>query len=155
LTTLRPVRDDDLPAFFAHQLDRTAQHMAAFIADDAADRVAFNAHWARIRANAGIRIATIEHAGRVAGYILSFERNGLREVGYWIARSLWGRGIATEALASFLVALTDRPLYARVASDNAASMRVVQKCGFIELRRETAFANARSAEIEETIFLLA
>ncbi|HTK29707.1 MAG TPA: GNAT family protein [Vicinamibacterales bacterium] len=56
------------------------------------------------------------------------------EIGYWLAEPLWGRGITTEALAAttaFAIAqhgLTR--LYARVADWNAASVRVLEKCGY-------------------------
>jgi len=41
---LRAVTLDDLPAFFAHQLDAEANRMAAFTAKDLADENAFIAH---------------------------------------------------------------------------------------------------------------
>ncbi|HEX5190933.1 MAG TPA: hypothetical protein VFW16_15420 [Streptosporangiaceae bacterium] len=47
-----------------------------------------------------------------------------------------------------------RPLYARAASDNAASLRVLQKAGFRRLGTEVSFASARNANIEETILRL-
>ena len=70
----------------------------------------------------------------VAGNLGSFEREGLREVGYWIARAYWGRGVATAALAQFLAVEGHRPLYARVATHNIGSRRVLEKCGFTVLR---------------------
>jgi RimJ/RimL family protein N-acetyltransferase len=51
-----------------------------------------------------------------------------REVTYWIGRSYWGKGIATDALTAFLAVDRSRPLHARVASDNVASRRVLEKC---------------------------
>ena len=47
-----------------------------------------------------------------------------------LIRALWGRGIASEALAEFLHLEQSRPLYAGVAPHNIASIRVLQKCGF-------------------------
>lgn len=41
------------------------------------------------------------------------------------------RGIATEAISSFLLLEQTRPLYGSVAKHNAASIRVLQKCGFV------------------------
>jgi RimJ/RimL family protein N-acetyltransferase len=41
-----------------------------------------------------------------------------------------------------------------VASDNAASMRVLRKSGFTIIGTETSFAPARQCEIEETILRL-
>jgi RimJ/RimL family protein N-acetyltransferase len=48
-------------------------------------------------------------------------------VTYWIGRSYWGKGIATDALTAFLAVDRSRPLQARVASDNVASRRVLEK----------------------------
>ena len=47
-----------------------------------------------------------------------------------------------------------RPLYARAASDNAGSLRVLGKTGFRIIDTEVSFAPARGTEIEETILRL-
>jgi hypothetical protein len=73
---------------------------------------------------------TILFDGHVAGNIVSFEKSGEREVGYWIGRKYWGKGVATRALSTFLGHVKKRPLYAHVAKDNIASNRVLEKCGF-------------------------
>jgi RimJ/RimL family protein N-acetyltransferase len=147
---LRVVRPSDLPLFFEHQRDPAASRMAAFTARDPGDRRAFDAHWNRIRADPGITLRTVV-CGIVAGYVVAFERLGQPEVGYWIGRDYWGRGIATAALRLFLAVLPAQPLFARVAADNAGSLRVLEKCGFTVLGHETSFANARGADIVETI----
>jgi RimJ/RimL family protein N-acetyltransferase len=59
----------------------------------------------------------------------SWGDSGEREVTYWIGRSYWGKGIATDALNAFLAVDRSRPLHARGASDNVASRRVLEKCG--------------------------
>ena len=66
----------------------------------------------------------------VAGNVVSFEEDGQRGVGYWIGRRFRGRGVATAALSASLEIVETRPLYARVAKHNAASIRVLEKCGF-------------------------
>ena len=66
----------------------------------------------------------------MAGNIVSFVNSGEREVGYWIGREFWGRGVATRALAGFLRLEARRPLYAGVARHNAASIKVLENCGF-------------------------
>jgi RimJ/RimL family protein N-acetyltransferase len=75
-------------------------------------------------------------------------------VTYWIGRSYWGKGIATDALNAFLAVDRSRPLHARVASDNVASRRVLEKCGFRVIAAERNLAQARSAEIEELVLRL-
>jgi L-amino acid N-acyltransferase YncA len=42
-------------------------------------------------------------------------------------------------------------LYARVAYDNVASRRALEKCGFRLVATERSFAEARSGEIEEVV----
>ena len=38
--------------------------------------------------------------------------------------------------------------------DNLASLRVLEKCGFVVIGREKGFANARGMEIEEVVLEL-
>ena len=124
---LRDIEPDDLPIFFEHQRDPVAVAMVVFRSRDKAE---FNAHWAKILADDTSLKKTIVADGQVAGHIASFMRDGEREIGYWIERTLWGRGIASAALAAFLCLEQRRPLYAGVAPHNIASIRVLQKCGF-------------------------
>jgi RimJ/RimL family protein N-acetyltransferase len=90
----------------------------------------------------------------VAGSVASFEDFGQLEVTYWLGREFWGKGIATRALASLLAFQTTRPIYARAAKDNAASLRVLQKCGFVITGEDKGYANARGQVIEEYILTL-
>ena len=92
---LRPVEDADLPIFLAHQDDPVAVAMAAF-PTRAPD--VFYEHWATIRADPVNVTRTIVADGVVAGDIVSWIAGDHREVGYWVGREWWGRGIATNAL---------------------------------------------------------
>ncbi|MFF3867575.1 GNAT family N-acetyltransferase [Micromonospora sp. NPDC001898] len=58
------------------------------------------------------------------------------------------------ALALLLESVHVRPLFARVASDNVGSLRVLQRTGFAVTGTEASFANGRNTEIEETILRL-
>jgi RimJ/RimL family protein N-acetyltransferase len=127
-TRLRNVLADDLPIFFEQQLDPVANQMAAF---PARDRDAFMAHWAKIMADESNILKTILYDDQVAGNIVSWEHSGEREVGYWLGREFWGKGIATQALILLLQQVTARPVYAYVAKYNLASIRVLEKCGFM------------------------
>lgn len=151
---LRDVTDDDLPIFFEQQLDPDANHMAAFTSKDPTNRGAFDDHWARIRADDTITNQTILCDGQVAGSVASFEDFGQLEVTYWLGREFWGKGVATQALAAFLNYQTTRPIHAHVAKDNAASLRVLQKCGFVITGEGSGFANARGQETEEYMLTL-
>ena len=152
---LRQVIASDLPIFFEQMRDPEAIQMAAFTSQNPDDRAAFDAHWARIRAADDILLRTILVDGRVAGSVSTYPDDGRRETTYWIGREFWGRGIATAALEAFLQQETRRPLYARAAADNAASIRVLEKCGFVLTGRDRGYANARQAEIDEVVMELA
>jgi ribosomal-protein-alanine N-acetyltransferase len=57
------------------------------------------------------------------------------ELGYWLGETLWGRGIATEAVQGITAYAADRfglcRLFAGVFETNAASVRVLQKAGYV------------------------
>jgi RimJ/RimL family protein N-acetyltransferase len=152
--TLREVRDEDVAVLFEQWADPVAAHMAAFTPPDHMDRDAFERRWARLRADESLVNRVILVDGEIAGSIGSWGDPGEREVTYWIGRSYWGKGIATDALSAFLSLDPTRPIYARVASDNLASRRVLEKCGFHVIATDRGFAEARSAEIEELVLRL-
>jgi RimJ/RimL family protein N-acetyltransferase len=124
---LREVIASDLPIHFEQQRDPASSAMAVL---PPRDRAAFDAHWAKILADPAVVVRTVLHDGQVAGSAVSFMRGGQREVGYWIARERWGKGVATAALRLLLEEVTDRPLFARVAVANIGSLHVLAKCGF-------------------------
>ena len=97
------------------------------------DRAAFDEHWRRILANDQNVVRTIDVEGAAAGHVSSWPAEGRRYVGYWLDRGLWGRGLATAALAAFLEEFPDRPLHALVSTTNIGSIRVLEKCGFVEV----------------------
>jgi ribosomal-protein-alanine N-acetyltransferase len=67
------------------------------------------------------------------------------ELGYEVVRRLWGRGLATEAAAAVVAygfsVLGVHRIEAGILPDNVASVRVVQKLGFVEegTRRDYLF----------------
>jgi RimJ/RimL family protein N-acetyltransferase len=151
---LREVRDEDLAILFEQWADPVAARMAAFTAPDHMDRDAFERRWSRLRADATVIARAIVVDGEVAGSIGSWGEPDEREITYWIGRSHWGKGIATCALDAFLTVDPSRPLHARVAYDNVASRRVLEKCAFRVVATERGFAEARSGEIEEFVLRL-
>ncbi|WP_436534866.1 GNAT family N-acetyltransferase [Actinoplanes sp. HUAS TT8] len=151
---LRPIVDSDLDALFEQMRDPESVRMAGFTAKDPDDRAAFDAHMAKIKAWPGVVNRAITLDGRLVGSIASFLMGDDTEFTYWIDRAFWGQGIASRALALLLDEVPVRPVLARVAGDNAGSLRVLQKAGFVVTGTEVGFANARNAEIEETILRL-
>jgi len=125
--SLQEIRPDDLPILFAQQRDPVANSMAAF---PAREEDGFMAHWTKILADPTVIARTVLLDGQVAGNVVSFKHEGHREVGYWFGREFWGRAVATRALSAFLGLVPERPLYAGGAPHNAASIRVLEKCGF-------------------------
>ncbi len=148
---LRDVSEADLPIFFEHQLDPDATRMAAF---PARDRDAFMAHWSKILKDETVTTQTILFDGQLAGNIVSWEQFGEREVGYWIGKEYWGKGVATRALAAFLGYVSARPLYAHVAKHNIGSRRVLEKCGFRICGEDTVLADVLGEQVEEFILKL-
>ena len=149
---LRKVVESDLPTFFAHQANPAATRMAAFTARD---EDAFMAHWRKTLAEPTGVARTVVLDGDVAGYVVSWERQEGREIGSWIGEEFWGKGVATRAVAAFLDEDATRPLYAHVVKHNAASIRVLQKCGFSAAGEATRPPDEHGEALVELILVLA
>ena len=141
---LRDVVESDLDAFYEHQREPEANEMAIF---PARDRGTFDAHWQRTLADDSAIKKTIVHEGEVAGNVLSWEQDGKRLVGYWVGRRFWGKGLATQALTELVEGIPQRPLHAWVATTNVGSIRVLEKCGFVQV-------GSRTTDVEELLFEL-
>lgn len=148
--SLRDVIESDLPIFYEQQLDPEATQMAAF---PSRDRDAFMAHWAKIMVNEYVTLKTILFEEHIAGNVVSWEQSGEQEVGYWLGKEYWGKGIATQALAEFLGYLKIRPLVAHVSKHNIGSLHVLQKCGFT-ITGENKFPEENGLVIEEYLLKL-
>ena len=151
--SIRPVKADDLPIFFVHQLDPEATKLAAF---PSRDRAAFFTHWTtNILGNPAAVSRTILAGDQVAGNIGAWTdvASNDRFIGYWIGREFWGRGIASAALAQFLRFESTRPLHAHVAKHNLGSIRVLEKAGFARVG-EDALSLTSGARVEERSYFL-
>jgi RimJ/RimL family protein N-acetyltransferase len=125
---LRPVEPGDVAIFYAQQADPESAAMAAV---PARDRAAHDEHWARILRDESTVVRTIvDDAGAAVGHVTSFVLDGERQVGYWIDRAHWGRGHATRALDELLALVPERPVHARVARHNGASLHILERAGF-------------------------
>lgn len=148
---LRDALETDLPVFYEQQLDPEAIQMAAF---PTRGKEAFMAHWSKIIVDNSVLIKTILFHGDVAGNIVCFDQLGEREIGYWLGKEYWGKGIASQALKQFLEFIETRPLYAHVAKHNIASKRVLEKCGFNVVAEDKFFSKVFGEDIEEYILVL-
>jgi RimJ/RimL family protein N-acetyltransferase len=108
----------------------------------------------RVRDDPNVVQRVIDADGTIAGTIASFGIDDQTEVTYWVDRAFWGRGIASAALQTFVGMISERPLFARAASDNAGSLRVLERAGFQRIGVNRDFAPGRGEEIEETILRL-
>lgn len=122
----RLARESDLETFYAHQVGLSFYRpRAEFIA--------------KMRANLDderVVVLAIEDGERLCGYVAKFLREATPEVAYVIGADDRGKGLATFGLRELLEHVAERPLYARTAKDNAASIAVLQKNGFRLLREE-------------------
>ncbi len=148
---LRAITPADLPVFYRHQADPASNSMAVV---HPRSRDEFDAFWDRVLRDPGITARAIVVGRETVGHISCFQMDGLDAVGYWIAREHWGRGIATRALGLLLSEVPIRPLHARVARSNAASIRVLARCGFRLTVFRSAPADDRFPACEEALFVL-
>jgi GNAT superfamily N-acetyltransferase len=132
--SLREVEDQDLDTIYQQVTDPESVRMAAFTAEDQTDRGAFLNRISRLQADTSVSYRVIDVDG--------------------VDRTQWGKGIASAALQILLAETAERPLYARAASDNVGSLRVLEKAGFRRVGVNRDFAPGRGEEIEETILRL-
>jgi len=130
--TLRDVVEDDIPTFYRHQLDPVSVQMSQVAPRDQAAHLA---HWLQLLADQSVGKKTILFDGMVAGQVISFNRDGVRELGYRLGHEFWGRGIAGAAVMKYLAFERNRPLFAFVVEHNLASRRILKRSGFEEAGR--------------------
>jgi RimJ/RimL family protein N-acetyltransferase len=121
------VERGDLPTLFRFQCDPDANGMAG---TKPRGEAAFFAVWEKILADTAVEHRAIMLDGAVVGTINCFQADGVDAVGYWIDKEHWGKGVASRALELFVKECARRPLHATAAKDNAASIRVLERCGF-------------------------
>lgn len=81
----------------------------------------------------------IEYGGIFVGSVAITPQTGWKdhsaEIGYWVGEEYWGKGIATEALRTMsdlaFSGMKYKKLFAPVLDPNKASMRVLEKCGYV------------------------
>ena len=84
-----------------------------------------------------------EAAGGIGIHPLEDVYRGTAEIGYWLAEPFRGQGIVTDAVRALVPVAFERTgvgrIQAGIFSNNPASMRVLEKCGFV---REAVHRNA-------------
>ena len=152
--TLTKTEKVDLDSFFQFQLDKEANHLAAFTSKDPNDKAAYIEKYTKFLTDPSKIMRTIKINNEIVGSISKFMIEDDAEITYWIDRKFWGQGIATTALKELLKIEPARPIYGRVAFDNYGSQKVLEKCGFVKIGEAKGFANARQIEIAEYIYKL-
>jgi len=135
---LRPWRSDDLPALLRHADNPK-------VAADLRNR--FPHPYTEADGRAWLELATgelsatnwaVEADGEAVGGVGLMPQcdvnAGTAEIGYWLGGAVWGRGIATAAVRAVtrhaLLTLGYRRVFATTFAGNAASRRVLEKCGY-------------------------
>ncbi|MEQ9207252.1 MAG: GNAT family N-acetyltransferase [Phycisphaerales bacterium] len=153
--TLRDVCCSDLPTLYSFESDPAWYTMAKVKPRSAAD---FELAWKRIfRDWADEKIGVVQKAvlldGEVCGTIGCRFIVNRWEIGYGFAKSYWGQGVATSAVNLFLDGVVERPLYAKVAVTNIASIRVLTKNKFVLVKKQIAKKTEHCLGREECVFI--
>jgi RimJ/RimL family protein N-acetyltransferase len=141
---------------FEMQLDPASNLMAG---TKPRDRAAFEAVWDGILREpqdpaVPVTPRVILADGVVVGMINTFPQEGTPSLGYWIVRGHWGRGIASRAIALMLAEVSTRPIHARVVTTNAASLRALERNGFVVVERSHSQETDRYTAAEVVLLRL-
>jgi RimJ/RimL family protein N-acetyltransferase len=151
---LRWPRLSDAPAIERYLSDRSIADMTSRIPhpypSGEAERYVFTTRTANAEgAGLGLVMARLGSPTEIIGAIGLFSRDlpQTLELGYWIGTPHWGQGFATESVkamidAGFSLSKTDAVL-AIVKPENAASIRVLERCGFAKAGEGERFMPAR------------
>lgn len=137
--TLRPLRKSDAKTITRNINDKTIAHNLLslpypYTIDDAYDWLRRVRNVARRKKRTEINFG-IEIDGEIVGGVGIFKIHGHKaEIGYWLARKYWGKGIMTKVVKEITKfgfgKLGLRRIYAHVFPYNKGSMRVVEKAGY-------------------------
>ena len=129
---LRSFVIDDVPEIVRLAGDRAVSRWASNIPHPYTEKDAID--WLGRMAEASDKHAfAVDYGGRLAGCVSFWPFLDGLEVGYWVGRPFWGRGIATSALDEVQLVYSFPPgrlLYGKTMALNAASQRVLEKAGF-------------------------
>ncbi len=78
------------------------------------------------------------------------------EIGYHVVKDMTGRGYATEAVRAFLPVMMEQLSLTQVAgicdAENAASIRVLEKCGFTRVYEGEALYHGKMKPVVKMIY---
>jgi RimJ/RimL family protein N-acetyltransferase len=154
--SLRPTTAADVRTLHAFELDEASNTLAG---TKPRDWTTFEARWMEILADVdgtvtGVTPRVIVADGAVVGAVNISPHEGRDNIGYWIAREHWGRGIATRAVALMIKEFMRRPLFATASAQNEASIRVLEKNGFEIISRCITPETTRTVQRETVMLML-
>ena len=93
--------------------------------------------------------------GKNIGYVqLCQIDDGSWEIGYHIAKQFTGHGYATEAVKAFLPVMAQKlnikEVYGICLAENTASVRVLEKCGFVQVYQGAGNYQGKETQIIKT-----
>ena len=99
----------------------------------------------------------LTNEGQNIGYVqLCKLEDGSWEIGYHIAKAFTCKGFASEAVKAFLPAMAQKlnikEVYGICLAENAASVRVLEKCGFTKIYTGTGNYQGQEAQINKAIW---
>lgn len=153
--TLRPFRLGDAGAFVALAGDSAVARMTSDIPHPL--HVWQCRRWLR-QARGEVRFAIEYHDELIGGVGYFCHRPRVGELGFWLGRQYWGKGIATEAARAVVrYAFTDGRLTALTSAnfiDNPASARILAKLAFATNGQMRTMSVARGHEVDGTTWRL-
>lgn len=95
-------------------------------------------------------------AGSIGIHPLGNVYCGTAEIGYWLAEPFWGKGIVTGAVRALVPVVFQRTslirIQAGIFSDNPASMRVLEKSGFVRKAVHRNAITKRGVVMDEVMY---
>ena len=151
--TLRPLREADLDDIVAGIGDFAVSRMLARVPHpySRVDGENFLAKAARNAIAGTSFFLIVEREGRLAGAVGIGAMPYVSDLGYWLGRNCWARGLMTEAAGAVLAIGFDvlglRLVRSGLFADNPASLRVQEKLGFRRIGLGTRRSLARGTEV--------
>ena len=138
---LRPWQDDDAPLLYRYASDPDVGPRAGWAPHQSVEeslhiiQTVFRnpTTWAIIRKEDDLLVGAIGYGPSCDCHLPA--REGEPTVGYWIAKPFWNQGLCTEALQLMIAHIRQTTSIPSLISghftDNPASGRVMEKCGFL------------------------
>jgi len=153
---LRPLTPDDAPRIAELAGDWDVARMTGRVPWPYPPEAAFQ--WIEMSGDDFIRGITLDDVLiGCAGYV---SRNPeTAELGYWIGKPYWGRGLTSEAVAALIDRIFADPartkIVARHFADNPASGRVLEKLRFRLTGMDKVWSEARKLDVTALAYKLA